>query len=60
LELLGIELDEVYQVHDLLSDERYLWSGSRNYVELHPDERTAHVFRVRRKLLREMDFETYR
>ena len=60
LELLGIARDEVYQVHDLLSDERYLWSGSRNYVELHPDERTAHVFRVRRKLLREMDFETYR
>ncbi|NBV85888.1 MAG: alpha-1,4-glucan--maltose-1-phosphate maltosyltransferase [Verrucomicrobia bacterium] len=60
LELLGIEPDEVYQVHDLLTDERYLWNGSRNYVELHPDERTAHVFRVRRKLLNEMDFETYR
>jgi len=60
LELLGIGRDEVYQVHDLLSGERYLWTDSRNYVELHPDGRIAHVFRVRRKLLREMDFETYR
>jgi starch synthase (maltosyl-transferring) len=60
LELLRIAPEEVYQVHDLLTDERYLWTGSRNYVELHPDERTAHVFRVRRNLLSEVDFETYR
>jgi starch synthase (maltosyl-transferring) len=60
LELLRIAQEEVYQVHDLLTDERYLWTGSRNYVELHPDERTAHIFRVRRNLLSEVDFETYR
>jgi starch synthase (maltosyl-transferring) len=46
-------------VHDLLSDERFLWTGSANYIELHPQHRVAHVFRVRRKLARESDFETF-
>jgi starch synthase (maltosyl-transferring) len=39
---------EVYQVHDLLSDARYLWRGRRNYVELDPEIQPAHIFRVRR------------
>ncbi len=37
-----------FQVHDLLSDARYLWHGARNYVELDPHVLPAHVFRVRR------------
>ena len=41
---------DVYQVHDLLSDERYIWRGERNYVELHPQVQPAHIFRVRRWL----------
>ena len=41
---------EQYQVHELLSDERYTWRGSRNYVELDPRTRPAHIFRVRRSL----------
>jgi starch synthase (maltosyl-transferring) len=39
---------EVYQVHDLLSEARYIWHGRRNYVELDPEIQPAHVFRVRR------------
>ena len=39
---------DIYEVHDLLTDERYTWHGSRNYVELDPETRPAHVFRVRR------------
>jgi starch synthase (maltosyl-transferring) len=41
---------DVYQVHDLLSDARYLWRGERNYVELHPQVQPAHIFRIRRRL----------
>ena len=41
---------DVYQVHDLLSDARYVWHGERNYVELHPQVQPAHIFRVRRWL----------
>jgi starch synthase (maltosyl-transferring) len=42
-----MESDE-YQVHDLLSDARYIWRGRRNYIELNPDIQPAHVFLVRR------------
>ena len=37
---------ESYQVHDLLTDVRYVWHGSRNYVQLNPTVLPAHVFRV--------------
>jgi starch synthase (maltosyl-transferring) len=39
---------DVYQVHDLLSDARYIWRGRRNYVELDPEIQPVHIFRVRR------------
>jgi starch synthase (maltosyl-transferring) len=39
---------DAYQVHDLLSDTRYIWHGRRNYVELDPEIQPAHIFRVRR------------
>ncbi|MCA1658885.1 MAG: alpha-1,4-glucan--maltose-1-phosphate maltosyltransferase, partial [Verrucomicrobiaceae bacterium] len=44
----GLTETEPYQVHDLLTDARYTWHGSRNYVELGPNSQPAHVFRVRR------------
>ncbi len=47
---LGFSETEEYQVHDLLTDERYTWRGSRQYVELDPKTRPAHIFRVRRSL----------
>jgi starch synthase (maltosyl-transferring) len=59
LEPLGIDATEPYQVHDLLTDARYLWSGPRNYVELNPRTVPAHVFRVRRRIRTERDFDYY-
>ncbi len=47
LDKLGIEPGTPYQVHDLLTDARYLWHGSRNYIQLRPWEMPAHIFRVR-------------
>ncbi len=44
----GASEGDEYQVHDLLSDARYTWRGSRNYVELNPRTQPAHIFRVRR------------
>ena len=55
----GMETDESYQVHDLLADVRYLWQGTRNYVELDPRGAQAHVFRVRRRILSEEDFDHF-
>ena len=40
--------DAPYEVHDLLTGERFLWNGRRNYVALDPAVRVAHVFRVQR------------
>ena len=50
---------DTYQVHDLLWDERYLWTGSRNFVKLDPHTKPAHVFRVRRWQSREQDFDYF-
>jgi starch synthase (maltosyl-transferring) len=46
LETLGLDSQNSYQVHDLLNDARYIWQGSRNYVELNPNICPAHIFRV--------------
>jgi starch synthase (maltosyl-transferring) len=37
---------EAYQVHDLLTEARYVWRGSRNFVQLDPSILPAHIFRV--------------
>lgn len=55
----GVMLEETYQVHDLLSDARFLWSRGRNYVELDPQVMPGHIFAVRRRVRRENDFDYY-
>ncbi len=59
LEELDIDPLHPYQVHDLLSDSRYLWHGPTNYVELNPQILPAHIFRLRRRVRAEQDFEYY-
>jgi starch synthase (maltosyl-transferring) len=46
---MGIDVDEPYEVNDLLTGARYTWRGARNYVKLDPSERVAHLFRVTRR-----------
>ncbi|MDQ3953607.1 MAG: alpha-1,4-glucan--maltose-1-phosphate maltosyltransferase [Actinomycetota bacterium] len=48
LDALGIDPAHPFRVHDLISDQTYLWHGSHNYVRLDPFEEPAHVFRVER------------
>jgi len=59
LEEMGIDPDQPFQVHDLLGEARYIWNGPRNYVELNPHVIPAHIFRVRRRLRTERDFDYY-
>lgn len=59
LPAIGIQPGERYQVHDLLADARYQWSGTRNYVELNPQVMPAHVFRIRKHVRTEHDFEYF-
>jgi starch synthase (maltosyl-transferring) len=56
---MGLGNDRPYQMHDLLTDARYLWHGNRNYVELDPATGPAHIFRIRRRSRSEQDFEYY-
>ena len=53
LEEFGIGADEEYAMEDLLTGEVFQWRGSRNFVALDPQNRPAHVFRVRRKIGRD-------
>jgi starch synthase (maltosyl-transferring) len=56
---MDLPADRPYQMHDLLTDARYLWHGNRNYVELDPASGPAHIFRIRRRARSERDFEYY-
>ena len=56
---LGSGPGEAYQVHDLISEARYLWHGESNFVQLDPFACPAHVFRIRRKIKTEKDFDYY-
>jgi starch synthase (maltosyl-transferring) len=59
LEELGIEADRGYQAHELLSGARYQWNGPRNYVEINPFSIPAQIFRFRRRVRSEHDFEYF-
>lgn len=59
--MIQIPLEEVhlspwesYEMHDLLTDEKWTWQGDRNYVVLNPTDpkepRVAHIFRLKRFL----------
>jgi starch synthase (maltosyl-transferring) len=56
---LNFDVEQTYQVHDLLSDQRYIWRGRSNYVLLDPGRSPAHVFRLRRRVRSEKDFDYY-
>ncbi len=59
LDELGLPYDQPYQVHDLVSDARYFWSGGRNFIQLDPHAVPGHILRVRRKVHTEHDFDYY-
>jgi starch synthase (maltosyl-transferring) len=59
LDALGLDARAPYQMHELLTGARFLWSGSRNYVSLDPARAPAHVFRVRRRVRTERDFDYF-
>jgi starch synthase (maltosyl-transferring) len=44
--LLGLDPASPFDVEDLLSGERYTWSGARAYVRLDPADRVGQIFRV--------------
>jgi starch synthase (maltosyl-transferring) len=59
LDEFGIDPKQSYLAHDLLSDDKFIWQGERNYVSLDPHAMPAHIFRIHRRMRREADFDYY-
>ena len=59
LSAFGLAADTPYQAHELLTDAHYLWHGERNYVSLDPQRVPAQIFRLRRRVRREQDFDYF-
>jgi starch synthase (maltosyl-transferring) len=56
---LGIDRRQPFLAHDLLTDDKYIWQGETNYVELDPGVMPAHILRVQKRLRREADFDYF-
>ena len=56
---VGLRADESYQVHDLLTEARYLWNGEWNFVRLDPSAAIAHILRLRKRVRTEKDFDYF-
>jgi starch synthase (maltosyl-transferring) len=59
LEELDLPRDRAYEAEDLLSGDRYLWHGTRNYVELNPTHLSGHILKIHRRMKVETDFEYF-
>ena len=59
VETFGLDHERPYQMHDLLSGARHLWHGRRNFVSLDPAQSPAHIFRMRRRVRTEHDFDYF-
>ena len=56
---LGIAESHPYATEDLLTGEKFIWNGEKNFVELDPAKGGAHIIRVTRALHREQDFDYF-
>ena len=56
---IDLDIAQPFQVHELLSNARYTWHTHRNFVQLNPHVVPAHIFRIRRKVRSEKDFEYF-
>jgi len=59
LDELEIPHDRSYEAEDLLTGDRYLWQGQRNYVELNPATMSGHILKIHRRMRVETDFEYF-
>jgi starch synthase (maltosyl-transferring) len=54
---LDLPTDVPYEVHDLLTDARFMWHGRRNYVELTPG--MGHIFAIGHRARTERDLDNF-
>ncbi|MBN1507549.1 MAG: alpha-1,4-glucan--maltose-1-phosphate maltosyltransferase [Sedimentisphaerales bacterium] len=56
---LGIDSRQPFLMHDLITDDKHIWQGETNYVELDPCVMPGHILRVQKRMRREMDFDYF-
>jgi starch synthase (maltosyl-transferring) len=56
---LGVDPASPYQMNELLTGARYLWNGPRNFVSLDVTRAPVQIFRLRRKVRTERDFDYF-
>lgn len=59
LEPFGLTPEEAYLAEDLLTGERYTWKGRQQFVKLDPISKPAHLFRIRKRIGRDVDGEPF-
>jgi len=59
LEHFGIQAGQSYLMHELLSEDKFIWQGEWNGVQLDPEAAPARIFRIRTWLRREVNFDYY-
>lgn len=56
--LTDFPMEAIFQTSPL-TDARYLWNGARSYVEIDPQVSPAHIFKLRRHVRTERDFDYF-
>ncbi len=59
LDALELEPGRPFQAQDLLTGAHYLWHAPRNYVLIDPQSVPAQIFRLRRRVRTERDFDYF-
>jgi starch synthase (maltosyl-transferring) len=58
-ESIGVKPVQPFQMHDLLSNQRFLWQGQYIFIRLDPHSVPAHICVVRRLTRDERDFDYF-
>jgi starch synthase (maltosyl-transferring) len=59
LPALGFDGLQSFPVHELFSGDRYVWHGTRHFVELNPQHLSARIFQLHCSVKTEKDFEYF-
>ena len=59
IEKLGIPEGQPYLLHDLLGQEKHIWIGEWNRIDLNPYVLPARIFRIHARMRRENDFDYF-
>jgi starch synthase (maltosyl-transferring) len=59
IDKFGIAPGQPYLLQDLLGDEKYIWTGEWNRIELSPEIIPAQIFILRHRMRREHDFDYF-